>query len=268
MQRKIIIAILAVLPFIILPLADAQTNPNSVFVPELMLSGSTYHGTIVSDYQGTISLFSSNPNVAKVQPGITLGDKKQRFFEIFAIAEGPFTITAKIGDDDITSTGQVYFPSVSQKSLDLILFAEKTHIGETRGYVYAMNSGSPQIADEKIKVNISSKGTAEHPDVIYIMPGTTGASFKLTVQDDITITASSDEYISDTESISFIPHNIVVNLEIAPEVAAPNDIVYAVVSFSENGIQFIPPRVTPNHHAFIKCKCRNNRHCQSQGYGN
>ena len=243
-----IIFLVGLITLAVLPTVDAQTNTDkqsALFVPELFLSGSTYYGTIVSEYPGTISLFSSNPNVAKVIPSITLGDKKQRYFEISAIAEGPFTITAKIGDEEISSSGQVYFPGVSQKALDLILFADKTHIGQIRGYVYVMDSGSPQIIDEKIKINISSKGTAEHPDVIYIMPGTTGASFSLMVQDDISITASTDEYLSDTEEIEFIPHNIIVNLEVAPEVAAPDDIVYAVISFSEGESHFIPPRSHP-----------------------
>lgn len=77
---KIALFLISLFVFVVTISAQAE---NQVSVSDIMLSWSKYLGTITSDYEGLVTLSSSDPNIAKVAASLYFdGVKKQKMFEI------------------------------------------------------------------------------------------------------------------------------------------------------------------------------------------
>jgi len=217
---------------------------NQVFIPEIMLSGLEYFGTIItSDYEGLVTLSSSDSNIVKVAASLYFdGDEKQKMFKITPLNDGDVTISADFGDEQISANINVYFPTTPQNALELILPSEYTSVSNVVGYVYLLEFGNTKIATEDIDVVLTSKGNIQHPTKITILKGTTGASFDISVNGSSEIIASSDSFESDTETIQLIPRKISVVID-APHIVSANSLVYAVASFVENDMHYIPTQL-------------------------
>jgi hypothetical protein len=245
---KLLAAILAslVASLFVFSVAFAQeSNGLKIFVPKVMIAGNEYSGLIIgnSDLPKVVIISSSDPNVLETSQSVTvLPNHKQQTFALKAVGTGPATITAMMNDASVSAQTTLYAPDDNaKKSLDLVFIADQTSIPDLVGFVYAFDGGLPTLVGKDVDVALSSAGgKATYPQKIKINKGTTGSSFDVIVNGDAKLFADSESYGSDSGSISYVNRDVSVALDVGPVIMMENSIGYAVVSFVEDGHQFIP----------------------------
>ena len=243
--------------------ADADdTGPFTLYIPEKMISNSTYSGVVVlaepAESDTSITLASTEKDIGIPDFVVIPRGYNHGMFEM-ALDEdlfGVIQIHAALSGDLSTATANVYAATESGISLQIVgpraSFDDTIHtqIPRIPIYVYSMNDDNVPIpAAEDIEIRLSSStdairfvyGNSPHSEMFVTMKqGEYSIAVDVDVRKSGTIYATANGMDSDSEAISYGLDDMEVRLEISPEMAGTKSYVYYYVWLEKDGRQYVP----------------------------
>ena len=242
--------------------ASDDTGPFTLYIPEKMISNSTYSGVVVlaepAERDTSITLASTEKDIGIPDFVVIPRGYNHGMFEMVLDDDlfGVIQIHAALSGDLSTATANVYAATESGISLQIVgpsaSFDDTIHtqIPRIPIYVYSMNDDNVPIpAAEDIEIRLSSStdairfvyGNSPHSEMFVTMKqGEYSIAVDVDVRKSGTIYATANGMDSDSEAISYGLDDVEVRLEISPEMAGTKSYVYYYVWLEKDGRQYVP----------------------------
>ncbi len=234
--------------FLIVPLVflagiiPACAEPEiTLWVPEHMILGNTYHGIIIipeTTQHGMIAFLSTGDDLIAQTPDSVsvLPYQNHGIFLITPQAKGTTEIFAAISGDLYNAQTQVFSSKSEPAKLHLITPANKTKADSMLVYVMLHDeNNSPVITDKDIQIHLSTSDAINAPPQIMIKNGTTHTRFEMDVGGTGHITASADTLAPHRTDIEKIQNEFTVRIAAAPKIAMQDSYTFYYVWLEKDG---------------------------------
>ena len=204
---------------------------DELFIPANMILSESYHGVFVrqDDSSSALVYLATDSDIVKLPENVYIpAGKNHASFDISLYGTGDATVIAQYGNAFFNSTVKIYNAVNSDYNI-LLVFPQKTTTSKINGALYFVDDLlNPVYASDDTVVHLVGTGL-DVDDSVTVKKGQSSAFFPVNVHGDSTLSAYTNESTSNTIRISYDSMKFNVNMDVAPDVIAPNSFGYVFV---------------------------------------